>query len=161
MNRRVTRPVLLHSARTALATVASLLVARVLRLPEAYWAPITTIIITQSSLGSAWKISCHRLAGTALGGLIAAVVASQFGSNVLTFGIAVFILGLLCHVGGVDISGYRFGGITLIVVTLIPWSEPAWQIAFLRVAVVSIGIGVALMFAWVWPEREPTPLGQT
>jgi uncharacterized membrane protein YccC len=48
MNRRVTRPVLLHSARTALATVASLLVARLFRLPEAYWAPITTIVILLS-----------------------------------------------------------------------------------------------------------------
>jgi uncharacterized membrane protein YccC len=34
---------LTHSARTALAVVASLIVARLCRMPEAYWAPITTI----------------------------------------------------------------------------------------------------------------------
>jgi hypothetical protein len=46
-----TRPaVLVHSARTAIAAVASLLVAGLFRLPEAYWAPITTLVITQSSL---------------------------------------------------------------------------------------------------------------
>jgi hypothetical protein len=53
-------PVVVHSARTALAAVASFLVARLFRLQEAYWAPITTVVITQSSLGAAWKISWQR-----------------------------------------------------------------------------------------------------
>ena len=47
----------MHSARTAVAAVASVLVARLFRLPEAYWAPIATIVITQSSLGAALKVS--------------------------------------------------------------------------------------------------------
>jgi uncharacterized membrane protein YccC len=47
------RPVLAHSARTATACVASLLVARLFRLPESYWAAVTTLVTTQSSLGAA------------------------------------------------------------------------------------------------------------
>ena len=50
-------PVVMHSLRTAIAGVASLLVARLFRLPEAYWAPITTMVITQSSLGAALTVS--------------------------------------------------------------------------------------------------------
>jgi uncharacterized membrane protein YccC len=42
-------PVLVHSARTAVAAVASLLAARLFQLPEASWAPITTLVIRQSS----------------------------------------------------------------------------------------------------------------
>ena len=43
-------PILMHSARTAIAAVVSLLAARLFRLQETYRAPITTLVITQSSL---------------------------------------------------------------------------------------------------------------
>jgi len=78
------------------AAVASVLVARLFRLPEAYWAPITTIVITQSSLGAALKVSWQRFVGTALGAVVGAVVASHFGPHVLVFGASVFFLGLFC-----------------------------------------------------------------
>ena len=56
-----------HSARTAVAAVISLIVARLFHLPEDYWAAITTLVILQSTLGAALTVSEHRLAGTALG----------------------------------------------------------------------------------------------
>jgi uncharacterized membrane protein YgaE (UPF0421/DUF939 family) len=46
---------------------------------------------------------------------------------------------------------------TVAIVLLIPRVEPAWLIALHRFAEVSIGIGVALIFARVWPEREAAP----
>ena len=76
-------PVLVHSARTAVAAVASLLAARLFRLPEAYWAPITTLVITQSSLGAAFSVSWQRFVGTVLGAVVGAIVASHFGPDVL------------------------------------------------------------------------------
>jgi uncharacterized membrane protein YccC len=74
-------PVIVHSGRTAVASVASLLVARLFRLPEAYWAPITTLVITQSSLGAALAVSWQRFVGTVLGTVIGAVLASYFGPH--------------------------------------------------------------------------------
>jgi len=109
-----------HSTRTAVAAVASLLVARLFQLPEAYWAPITTLVITQSSLGTAFTVSRQRFVGTALGALVGAIVASHFGPHVLVFGACVLILGLLCAVAHSDRSAYRFGGITLAIVLLVP-----------------------------------------
>jgi uncharacterized membrane protein YgaE (UPF0421/DUF939 family) len=147
-------PVLVHSARTALAAIVSVLVARLFGLPESSWAPITTLVITQSSLGAALAVSGQRFFGTALGALVGAIVASRFGPHVLVFGISVFLLGLICAVVRADRSAYRFGGITLAIVLLIPRTDPAWQIAFHRFAEVSIGIGVALILAAVWPEKE-------
>ena len=150
-------PVLAHSARTAVAAVVSLLAARLFRLPESYWAPVTTLVITQSSLGAALAVSWQRFVGTMLGAALGAIVASYFGPHVLVFGICVFTLGLLCAVARSDRSAYRFGGVTLAIVLLVPRTGPAWQIAFHRFAGVSIGIGAALMLAWVWPEKEVTP----
>ena len=146
---------LVHSVRTAVAAVASLLVARLFRLPQPFWATITTLVITQSSLGAAFTVSWQRFVGTALGAALGAIMASHFGGHVLVFAVGVFILGLLSAITRSDISAYRFGGITLAIVLLVPRTGPAWQIAFDRFAEVSVGIGVALMFAWVWPEREP------
>src|ERR1700688_3112184 len=121
--------IVVHSARTAVAAVASVLVARLFRLPEAYWAPITTLVITQSSLGAALAVSWQRLVGTALGAVVGAMVASLFGPSLLVFGASIFVLGLLCAITRSDRSAYRFAGVTLAVVLLIPRANPAWPIA--------------------------------
>jgi uncharacterized membrane protein YccC len=134
-------------------------VARLFKLPEAYWAPITTLVITQSSLGAALTVSRQRFVGTALGAVVGAIVASHFGPSVLVFGAGVFILGLLSAVARSDRSAYRFSGITLAIVLLVPRTGPPTQIAFHRCAEVFIGIGVALMLAVVWPETEAPPSG--
>lgn len=155
--KRVVLPVVAHSARTAVAAVVSLLVARLFRLPEAYWAPITTLVITQSSLGAALSVSWQRFLGTALGAVVGATVASHFGPNVLVFGTGVFVLGLLSALIRSDRSAYRFGGVTLAIVLLVPRAGPPWQIALHRCAEVFIGIAVALVLTAIWPETEPAP----
>jgi uncharacterized membrane protein YccC len=153
-------PILVHSLRTAIACVVSLLVAQLFRLPEAYWALITTVVITQSSLGTALAVSWHRFLGTVLGALVGASVATYVGPHALAFGIGVFVLGMIRIATHSDHSGYRFGGVALAIVLLVPRTGPAWQIAFHRFVEVSIGIGVALIFSVVWPEREArTDLG--
>jgi uncharacterized membrane protein YgaE (UPF0421/DUF939 family) len=98
---------------------------------------------------------------TALGAVVGAILAAYFPPHLLVFGMGVFILGLLSALARADRSAFRFGGITVAIVLLIPRTEPPWQIAFHRFAEVSVGIGVALMFAMVWPEKEATPPGKT
>jgi uncharacterized membrane protein YgaE (UPF0421/DUF939 family) len=155
VKRRLT--VLEHSVRTAVVAVASFIVARWFRLPEAYWAPVTALVITQSTLGAAFAVSWQRFVGTVLGALLGGLVAGRFGANVFVFGACVLILGLLCALVRAGRSAYRFGGVTLGIVFLIPRTHPAWQIAFNRFAEVSIGIGVALLFAIFWPEGDDPP----
>src|SRR5215469_11033269 len=148
--------VLEHSTRTAVTAVASMLTARLLKLPQSYWAPITTLVITQSSLGATFPVSWQRFIGTALGAAVGAIVASYFGPHMLVFAASVLILGIFCAGVRADRSAYRFGGVTLAVVLLIPGVEPAWQVAFHRFAEVSLGIVVALVMTVVWPERDAT-----
>jgi uncharacterized membrane protein YgaE (UPF0421/DUF939 family) len=143
-----------HSARTGVAAVVSVMVARLFQLEEAYWAPITTLVITQSSLGAALMVSWQRFVGTALGAVVRAIAACYFGPSMLVFGASVFLLGLLCPLVLADRSAYRFGGITLAIVLLIPRTDPAWLAAFHRFAEVSIGIAVALILTVVWPEED-------
>jgi uncharacterized membrane protein YccC len=156
---RAWRPVLLHSVRTTVAALASLLVARLFRLPESYWAPITTLVITQSSLGAAIAVSSERFVGTLLGAAVGGAAATFFPPRMLVFGACVFLLGLLCVATCSGRSAYRFGGITVAIVLLIPRQRPPWQVAFHRFAEVSIGIAVALVLAWAWPDREASADG--
>jgi len=53
----VDRHVVEDSTRTALAAVSSFLIARLLHMPEAYWAAISTIIVIQSTLGAVLTVS--------------------------------------------------------------------------------------------------------
>jgi uncharacterized membrane protein YccC len=151
---RARRQVVVHSVRTAVAAVVSLVVARFLGLTEAYWAPITTLVITQSSLRETLVVSWHRFIGTALGALVGAIVAIQIRPNLFAFGAGVFVLGLLCALVGSDRTSYRFGGVTLAIVLLVPRTNSAWHMAFHRFAEVSIGIGVALVLTVLWPESD-------
>jgi uncharacterized membrane protein YgaE (UPF0421/DUF939 family) len=143
-----------HCARTAVTAVASLLVARLFGLPDTYWAPVTTLVITQSSLGTTLAVSWQRFIGTVLGAIVGVIVASYLGPNALVFGVSVFLLGLLCAMLKTDRSAYRFGAVTLVIVMLVPRMEPAWRMAIHRSAEVSIGIVVALVMTVVWPEVE-------
>ena len=147
------RTVATHAGRTAVAAATSLLVAELFGLPEAYWAPITTLVIEQSSLGAALTPSRQRFIGTLLGALVGALVASQPVPRVVLFGAGVFILGLLRLLTRSDLNVYRFGCVTLAIVLLVPRGGPASLVAAHRFAEVSIGIGVALILALLWPER--------
>jgi len=148
----------LNSARTAVAAVASLLVARLLKLPEAYWAPIATLIVMQSTLGAALPISVERFIGTVLGAVAGGLAAAFFPGNALIFGIAVFIIGIVCTTLGVMKPAYRYASITLVIIMLIPRTSGPWITAFHRFVEVSLGIAVGLVVTAVWPEPEGTTM---
>jgi uncharacterized membrane protein YccC len=146
---------LVHSARTAVAASASLVVARLFSMPEPYWAAVTTIVVMQSTLGAAWEVSQKRIIGTALGAAAGGIMASYFQPNVVLFCAAIFMLGICCAILRQDVSAYRFAGVAFTIVTLVNHEKiPAYVIAFHRFAEVCIGIMVGLALSALWPERE-------
>jgi len=147
-------PTIEHAARTAVAAVVSLLVARALRMPEAYWAPISTLIVMQSSLGAALPISAQRFAGTALGAGVGGLVAMYRPGNALAFALAVFAIGVLCAWVRVERAAYRYAGITLAIVMLVVRNQSSWRIAAHRFIEVSVGIALGLVVTAAWPERR-------
>src|ERR1700732_1030315 len=116
---RLTKHDVIHVARTTVAAVVSLLVARLFRLPESYWAAITSLIVMQSTLGAAFTISWHRFVGTAIGAAAGGFFATYFGSNTVIFGLGVLILGIICAVLRLDHAAYRFAGVTLAITMLV------------------------------------------
>lgn len=152
------RTSILHIGRTTLAAVISQLVAQSLHMPEPYWATVTTIVVMQSTLGAAWKVSVKRFAGTALGAFMAGLIASYLPPGIVVFAATLFVTGLICLALRLDRTAYRFAGITEVIVMLVAREKTAWIIALHRFVEVSLGIAVALMVTAAWPEHfDPTP----
>jgi uncharacterized membrane protein YccC len=150
-DRSALQPSLSSSMRTAIAATASYLIARLSGLPEAYWAAILTLIIMQSTLGAALKISGERFVGTLVGAIVGGLLAKFLPQTWWIFGLGVFLLGIICGLLRLQYS-YRFSSITLAIVIMVPRTAPAWVIAAHRFIEVSIGIVVGLAITAIWPE---------
>ena len=146
---------LAHAVRTTIAAVASLLIARLCRLPEAYWAAIATIIAMQSTLGASFTICRDRFIGSALGAAAGALLSTYTGSNVAAFGAGVLVLGLICPALRVNRPAYHYAGITLIIVMMIGHPQRPWIVAAHRFIEISIGLAVGLLLTAIWPEPNP------
>ena len=143
-----------QAARTAIAAVVSLLIARSFRLPDAYWSAIATLIAMQSTLGAAWAVSKDRLVGTAMGAAAGGLLATYTGGNVAVFGAGVLALGLLCALLHVQGGAYRYAGITLVIVMMVARTEPPWIVAIHRFTEISVGLAVGLILTAIWPEPK-------
>src|SRR6266851_10520365 len=95
------REALINSARTAVAAVVSMVLARSLKLPEFYWAPISTIVILLSTINP-MTLAWQRFAGTALGAALGALIATWFNPNWAVYGGGIFICGTVRAVAGGD-----------------------------------------------------------
>lgn len=145
----------LHAFRSALAAGLSMAVATGLGVPEPYWSPITTIIVTQSSVADSWLISRRRLLGTLLGVTLGALQVLLLPQGVLSYTLAILLLGLVCGFSRIHQSAYRFGGIALTIVITAAPSDPVWRVALFRFVDVAIGIVVALVITRLWPQAVP------
>jgi len=110
----ITRAVVVNSARTVVATVVSMLLARLLKLPEFYWAPISAIVVLLSTV-EPLTVAWQRFAGTALGAALGALIAIYFQPTWIVYGAGIFVCGILCALLRIE-SAYRFAAITLSIV---------------------------------------------
>src|SRR5213596_439178 len=155
-------PSMTHAIRTAVAATASVVIARLVQMPEAYWAAIATLVVMQSTLGATLTLSIERIVATAVGASVGAIEASYFRANLVAFAVAIFLTGLLSIAFRLEKTAYRYASVTLTIIVLIPRSGAPWTIALHRFIEVSVGIIVALAVAALWPEhRRPSPKGTT
>lgn len=145
----LTRMSLLTALRTTIATVISLVVSRSLKMPEFYWAPISTIVILLSTINPL-TLAWQRFAGTALGAALGALIATYAHPTWQVYGIGLFVCGILTAILRVA-SAYRFAAIALSIVLLIAHERPPWVVATHRFIEVSVGIAVALLATLLWP----------
>jgi uncharacterized membrane protein YgaE (UPF0421/DUF939 family) len=142
------RDSLATSMRTAVAAVASLLLAKSLRLPEFYWAPISTIVILLSTINPL-TLAWQRFAGTAVGAALGALIATYTHPNWIVYGLGIFVCGILSSLLRVG-AAYRFAAIALSIVLLVTHERAPWVIAVHRFVEVSLGIAVALLATLFW-----------
>ena len=147
-------PSIRHSVRTALAATASVIVARLVQMPEAYWAAIATLVVMQSTLGATLTLSVARIVATAVGASVGALESNYFGANLAAFMLAIFFIGVLSFGFRLERTAYRYASVTLTIIVLIPRANPAWIVGLHRFIEVSVGIIVALAVAAFWPERS-------
>ena len=151
-------PSMTHAIRTAVAATASVVIARLVKMPEAYWAAIATLVVMQSTLGATLTLSIERIVATAVGASVGALEANYFGSNLVAYAVAIFLVGLLSFAFRLEETAYSYASITLTIIVLIPRSEAPWATALHRFFEASIGIMVALGVVALWPEhRRPSP----
>ncbi|MGO9405233.1 MAG: FUSC family protein [Terriglobales bacterium] len=150
----VNRDSILDSVRTTFAAIAALLLARMLKLPEYYWAPISAIVVAQSTIPPR-TLGWQRLVGTALGALLGAAIATYFGRSALVYAVGIFLCGMLAWFLRLG-SAYRFAAITLSIILLINRGLPPRIAAWHRFLEVSLGIAVALVITTVWPLTKKT-----
>lgn len=141
-----------HVGLAAIAAVVSYLIAHLFRLPEAYWAPMSTLIVMQLTLSAALPIAVQYVAGTAAGATVGAAADAYGHGSVGAFAAAIVLVGLLCAVLHVERSAFRYASITLVIVMLVPRSTSARLVALHRFFEVSIGIAVGLALFAIWPK---------
>jgi uncharacterized membrane protein YgaE (UPF0421/DUF939 family) len=140
-----------HAARTAVAALVSLLLARSLGLPEFYWAGITTLVVVQSTLGASLPISLQQFAGTAVGAAIGGWADAYFPGNIFVFAACVLGIGIAFAPLRVELAAYRNASITLAIVMLVR-AHSGWTLAIHRFLDVSLGIAVGVAVSALWPE---------
>jgi len=141
-----------YAARTAGAAVLSLLVAHMMRLPEAYWAGITTLAVMQSTPEAGLPVAAQYFAGTALGAAVGGWAGERFPGNPLVFGACALAMGMLFAPFRLERSSYRTASITLAIVMLVQ-SHSGWTVALHRFFGVALGIAVGLATTALWPEQ--------
>jgi uncharacterized membrane protein YccC len=147
-------PSVWHAVRTAIAATLSVLFARLIGMPEAYWAVIASLVVMQSPLSSTVPLAIQRIVASALGASLAVIESVCFGANLIAFALIIFVLGLLSMTFRLERVGYSYAGMTLVIIVLIPRSEAPWIAAAHRFVEVSTGILVALAVVALWRVQQ-------
>ena len=125
--KRENLPSISHAFRTAVAATISILLGRLVGLPEAYWAAIATVVVMQSPLGATVPLAIQRIVASALGASIGAIESTYFGANLFVFALAMLLLGLISFALRLEKVGYSYACITLTIIVLIPRSALVWR----------------------------------
>src|SRR5439155_14850327 len=143
-----------HAIRTAVAATASVVIARLVQMPEAYWAAIATLVVMQSTLDATLTLSVERIVATAVGHPLERsrrIILEQIWSRTRLRSFSS------------DCCRSRFAWRRLRIVIrallspssfLIPRSAPPWSVGLHRFIEVSVGIIVALAVVALWPEHQ-------
>ncbi|MEH3147974.1 MAG: FUSC family protein [Methylobacterium frigidaeris] len=139
------RPKLVQALRMTVASLVTYGLGEAFGLPQAYWAVITAIIVTQSSLGSSLKAALDRFLGSVLGavygGLVALVMPHHGGwTSALALAVAVAPLAVAAAFS----AGFRIAPITAVIVLLGTTGATLGPFTFAVDRLLEVGLGCAV-----------------
>ncbi|MGY2047183.1 FUSC family protein [Methylobacterium sp. JK268] len=157
------RAKVIQAGRMTVASLTTFLLAEALGLPQGFWAVITALIVTQSSVGSSIKAAIDRFLGSVLGavygGAVALAVPHHGGvETVLALVLAIAPLSL----AAAQSAGFRIAPITAVIVLLSTTGSTLGPIAFALDRMLEVGLGCAIGLAvslLVAPSRASRLVG--
>jgi uncharacterized membrane protein YccC len=140
---------LFQGASAALVAVFSYSTASMVPwLHEAYWAPITAVVVLYPDPEATWKAGVERFFGTVLGSLTGWACAASWNENLAVYGLFVLLSVFLCFVFRIGTAS-RLCAVTMTVITLVPRTEAPAVVALHRFLEVSYGAACAIGYRGV------------
>lgn len=151
-------PALRHAVRTGIVSALPLAFTMFWFTPYDHWLTMTVVATMQPYYSLTYTRAIERIAGTAAGGIVAAVVGLVCTTPLAIAG-AMFPLAMLAFAVRAVSFGLFMMALTPLVVLLVETGTPGtdgWMIAFVRAAFTILGglIAVGANFV-LWPSREP------
>jgi uncharacterized membrane protein YccC len=151
-------PALRHALRAAVAAAPALAFTMLWFTPYDHWLTITIVATMQPYFALTYARAVERVLGTALGGVVAALVGLVCTTK-LSVAAAMFPLAVIAFTVRSVSLGLFMMALTPLVVLLVETGEPdasEWMIAAARALLTTIGglVAVAATFL-LWPSREP------
>jgi uncharacterized membrane protein YccC len=148
--------VLRHALRVAVITAVALLLTGALGVSHGYWVTITAIIILQPYTGATTLKAMQRVAGTVLGGIIAAGLSAMFHDPRAVLALVFVFTGLCVALLPLNYGVFAVFG-TPAFVLLAEVGAGDWHLTGVRVINTLIGGALALVGSRVFgaaPESE-------
>ncbi|UJF15217.1 aromatic acid exporter family protein [Jeotgalibaca sp. MA1X17-3] len=141
-----------RSFKTGLAVALSIALAQLISPNIGVIAGISAVSSTQPSVAKSYTYLKNRLIANAIGGILAAVVASYIGANVIFIGLAsVLLIAILNYLNLGD--AISLAVVTLVVI-MMSTSDSLYFTAALRVGETFIGVIVAfLVNTFIYPPK--------
>jgi uncharacterized membrane protein YccC len=154
-------PALRHALRIAAVAAVALAFTMVWFTPYDHWLTITIVGTMQPYFALTYTRALERVVGTALGGLVAALVGVVCTTPV-SIAVAMFPLATLALAVRAVSVGLFMAALTPVIVLLVETGQPGaseWSIAVARFALTTLGgiIAVGANFV-LWPSWEPERL---
>jgi uncharacterized membrane protein YgaE (UPF0421/DUF939 family) len=122
---------------------------------QAFWAPISAIVVIQTDVTATENSGRDRFIGTVIGALIGWLCGIFWREHVWICAAAIGVSIFVCWLARLSAAS-RLAAVTVTVIVLIPQTEPVWRVALYRFLEVSWGIAVAVGVQSTvnWTERR-------